>query len=323
MVENGFEILEYMGKVEFSPSEKEERAEKFKQPIYPYLPSDELIEVVNLAIALKRPLLLQGEPGCGKTQLAQAVAYELNLPYLVWNIKSTSRAQDGLYTYDHLARLRDSQLLSQVTDPEEIARAKNPATYLKFGQLGQAFINKERTVLLIDEIDKADIDFPNDLLLELDQKRFTIPETGEEIDTKQPPIIFITSNQERDLPDAFLRRCLFHYVKFPDQGCLIDIIKAHNGIEKNDQDPVIKEAVTRFSELRESLAQEKVHGGKNTSTSELLDWFKVLSRDPEDQTLAKLKNKEEKLPYLGVLLKRWDDHLRYLKQFPEVKSDGD
>lgn len=306
------EILEYTGEVQPSKGEKDKNG----QLIYPYLPSAELIEAVNLAIILERPLLLQGEPGCGKTQLAEAVAYELGLDYLVWNIKSTSRAQDGLYTYDNLARLRDSQLLSQVKDPEEIARVKNPANYRKFGELGQAFNNDQRTVLLIDEIDKADIDFPNDLLLELDQKRFTIPETEEKIVAKQPPIIFITSNQERDLPDAFLRRCLFHYLKFPDEKHLIEIIKAHFDIK--GENPVAETAVTRFLALRDLLQEERTQVGKNTSTSELIDWVKILRREPEDVALEKLNGK---LPYLGVLLKHWNDHLRYLKS--EEKSDGD
>jgi len=300
------------------------------QIIYPYLPSDELIEMVNLAIALERPLLLQGEPGCGKTQLAQAVASELGLELFIWNIKSISRAQDGLYTYDNLARLRDAQLLSigRITDPEELARVNNPKTYLQWGELGKAFISKSRAVLLIDEIDKADIDFPNDLLLELDKKRFTVPEITQDDDeiengevvAKEPPIIFITTNQERDLPDAFLRRCLFHYIKFPQPDDLIKILLARFfRVPKDDFDlpdpkdyDLISEVVKRFVELRKTLEQERRQAGKKVSTSELIDWFSVLRQHPQDQVLKKL---EGKLPYLGVLLKNWEDYSQYVKRF--------
>jgi MoxR-like ATPase len=173
------EILKYTGTVQPPKNYRDENG----QPLYPYLPKDELIEAVNLAITLKRPLLIKGEPGCGKTKLARAVAYELDLPYIPWNIKSTSRAQDGIYTYDTVARLRDAQLASagRITDSEEIKRINDPKTYREWGPLGKAFQSEKRAVLLIDEIDKADIDFPNDLLLELDERRFTVAETKEEI----------------------------------------------------------------------------------------------------------------------------------------------
>ncbi|MDT9271709.1 MoxR family ATPase [Limnospira sp. PMC 1306.21] len=291
------------------------------QRVYPYLPSDELVEAVNLAITLQRPLLLQGEPGCGKTKLAQAVAYELELPYLCWTIKSTSRAQDGLYTYNNLARLRDSQLLGlgQITDPEEIRRVKDPKTYVELGKLGEAFLSDKPTVLLIDEIDKADIDFPNDLLLELDEKRFSIPETKKEKTARHSPIIFITSNQERDLPDAFLRRCLFHYIEFPKKERLIEIIMARvfgvtqdkSTIPENENE-LIEAAVDKFQELRGFLREEKGERGKNISTSELIDWFEVLRQYPHDEVLKKLQGRL--LPYLGVLLKTWDDHRLYLSK---------
>ncbi|AMW27648.1 AAA family ATPase [Arthrospira platensis] len=307
--------LRYTGK-KHPPTDHKENGQR----VYPYLPSDELVEAVNLAIILQRPLLLQGEPGCGKTKLAQAVAYELGLPYLCWTIKSTSRAQDGLYTYNNLARLRDSQLLGlgQITDPEEIRRIKDPKTYVELGKLGEAFLSDKTTVLLIDEIDKADIDFPNDLLLELDEKRFTIPETKKEKTAKHPPIILITSNQERDLPDAFLRRCLFHYIQFPNKERLIEIIIARFfGVTEDKstipepENQLIEAAVAKFSELRELLDKEKGQRGKNISTSELIDWFDVLRRYPHDEVLKQLQGK---LPYLGVLLKSWDDHRLYLSK---------
>lgn len=301
--------LKYTGKVQPPKDYRDENG----QPLYPYLPDDELREAVDLAIALKRPLLLKGEPGCGKTKLARAVAYELNLPYLAWNIKSTSRAQDGLYTYDAVGRLRDVQLIGakQITNFREIHRINNPKTYRDLGPLGKALQSEQRAVLLIDEIDKADIDFPNDLLLELDERRFTIPETKEEIFAKADshPIIFITSNDEKDLPDAFLRRCLFHYVKFPGKKRLIDIINAHFDAPPPE---LVEAAVARFLKLREILQEEKGEAGKKVSTSELIDWFNVLRRYPQDEIIA---NHKVQLPYLGTLLKSWDDHRIYLRQF--------
>ena len=310
------EILEYTGKVQPPQGYKDEKG----LTIYPYLPSDELVEAVNLAITLQRPLLLQGEPGSGKTKLAQAVAFELKLPYLSWNIKSTSRAQDGLYTYNNLGRLRDAQLLNlnRVNDPEEMKLMEDPKHYRDWGPLGEAFMNEERTVLLIDEIDKADIDFPNDLLLELDEKRFTIPETKEELMAKHPPIIFITSNAERDLPDAFLRRCLFHYIQFPQRERLIEIVRSHFDIsEDSPLGELVEAAVEKFSDLREILQEEKGQGSKKVSTSELIDWFDILRRYPQDEVMGQLNGR---LPYLGVLLKNWDDHRRYLKRIEEAEG---
>ncbi|MCT7967182.1 MoxR family ATPase [Laspinema sp. D1] len=317
------ENLHYTGKVHPPDDWRDKNGPR----VYPYLPSDELIEAVNLAITLQRPLLLQGEPGCGKTKLAQAVAYELGLPYLCWTIKSTSRAQDGLYTYNNLARLRDSQLLAlgQNSNSEEIQRISDPKSYREWGKIGEAFINDKTTVLLIDEIDKADIDFPNDLLLELDEKRFTIPETKEEVIAKHPPIIFITSNQERDLPDAFLRRCLFHYIQFPNTEQLIQIIIARFFGVPQDKSTIpepenqfIQEVVAKFLKLREILREEKRQTGKNISTSELIDWFDVLRRHPHDEVLKQLQGQ---LPYLGVLLKNWDDHQRYLSKFGGTREN--
>ena len=212
--------LEYTGKIQPQWGERDSNG----QLLYPYLPYEELIEAVNLAIYLERPLLLKGEPGCGKTRLAGAVAYELGLPLEAWYIKSTTQAKDGLYTYDAVTRLRDAQLAAagRIIKDEDIPRISDPATYVQWGPIGRAFQNDQRTVVLIDEIDKADIDFPNDLLLELDQQKFIVNETQGEIVAKAAPIVFITSNDEKDLPDAFLRRCLFHYVEFPNPERLIE-----------------------------------------------------------------------------------------------------
>ncbi len=278
----------------------------------PYLPSPALVDAVNLAIFLQRPLLIKGEPGSGKTRLARAVAAQLGLPYEEWHIKSTSRARDGLYTYDVVGRLRDAHLAANgQLDPEALERSKDPSSYVQMGPLGRAYENERRTVLLIDEIDKADIDFPNDLLLELDEQRFTIEETGNPVQARQPPIVFITSNDEKDLPDAFLRRCLFHYIAFPATARLEQIVAAHFPSAPSG---VVSAAVRRFEELRTRMLQDKGESGKRVSTSELIDWFRVLQRYPEDQAMARLNGD---LPFAEVLLKSWDDHRRYLAQAPE------
>lgn len=299
--------LRYTGKVQPAKGEKDEDGNS----VYGYLPDAALVEAVNLAIYLKRPLLIKGEPGCGKTRLARAVAYELRLPYKSWHIKSTSKARDGLYTYDTVGRLRDAQLAAAgYLKSEDIARISQPSTYINWGPLGEAFQNEQPTVVLIDEIDKADIDFPNDLLLELDERRFTVQETGQEIQAKEgaEPIVFITSNDEKDLPDAFLRRCLFHYIQFPDEERLAEIVKIHSPQEPL---PVVVDAVVaRFLELRKKMKEDKGEAGKKVSTSELIDWFQVLSLYPQDEVLKKLGE----LPFASVLLKSWDDHQLYLQQ---------
>ncbi|WP_246863007.1 MoxR family ATPase [Dolichospermum sp. UHCC 0315A] len=299
--------LRYEGKkLTLKPEEVSENRRK----LYPYIPNPEVIEAVNLAIYLERPLLLKGEPGCGKTRLAQAVAHELQLPYEAWYVKSNSRARDGLYIYDAISRLRDAQLVNsgRIMKPEDVERVQDPAAYVKLQPLGRAFTNDQKTVVLIDEIDKADIDFPNDLLLELDDLRFVIEETGEEVTAKTPPIVFITSNDEKELPDAFLRRCLFQYVEFPSEKRLIEIINAHFN---NPPQKLVNAAINRFIDLRREMDKYKRDAGKKASTSELIDWFRVLNSYPEDEVLAKLKGQ---LPYPGVLLKSWDDHLRFLKK---------
>jgi MoxR-like ATPase len=288
------------------------------QPLYPYFPSEELVQAVNLAILLKRPLLLEGEPGCGKTQLARAVAYELNLPYREWTIKSTSQAKEGLYSYDTVGRLRDAQLAATGQfNSEKIQLICDPKTYRNWGVLGEAFKRSQEegqsTVILIDEIDKADLDFPNDLLLELDRKRVEVKETGERFtaDVNTPPIIFITSNAEKRFPDAFLRRCLFHYVRFPDRERLFKIVKARFPTwSSRTKKRLLDTAIARFLELRAAMESDKGEFGKKVSTSELLDWITVLNNHSQDEALKAL---EGTLPFAEVLLKTWEDHQRYLE----------
>ncbi|MDB9529067.1 MoxR family ATPase [Oscillatoria sp. CS-180] len=301
-------LPEYTGKVQ--PQDGEQDPET-GQLLTPYLPSSELVEAVNLAIFLERPLLLKGEPGCGKTQLARAVAYELQLPFETWYIKSTSRARDGLYTYDAVGRLRDAQLAAnQMLSEAELNRIKDPAEYIDWGPLGQAFLNPQRTVVLIDEIDKADIDFPNDLLLELDERQFKIDETGRKVRANIAPIVFITSNDEKDLPDAFLRRCLFHYVDFPNQDRLVQIIHSLFPQQRypSATDTVVAKSVDRFWQLRQNQQTERTFASKRVSTSELVDWVKVLLRQSEPDILAQLS---ASLPYPEVLLKSQAAYQRY------------
>lgn len=251
-----------------------------------YIASDELMQVVNASLAIKRPLLLKGEPGTGKTLLAKSISEALGRELIKWNIKSTTKAQDGLYVYDTVQRLNDSRFGD--------GNVKDIKRYIKLGKLGEAFVAEKPVVLLIDEIDKADLEFPNDLLSELDEMRFYIPETKEEIVAKHRPMVVITSNAEKELPDAFLRRCVFHYIEFPDEKMMKEIVHVHF--------PDLKEKVTsniikRFYEVR-SLG----HLRKPPSTSELIDWMQALMAMGVD--LANLKGE---LPIQGCLLKKEED----------------
>ena len=255
------------------------------KPISPYIPSAEAIEIVRLAQILQRPILIKGEPGSGKTQLARSVAFEwygadYKNHFFEWSIKSTSKAIDGLYSFDHLARLRDAQLSKNININN--LPDTDMTQYRKFGPMGKAFLTSTAetpAVLLIDEIDKADIDFPNDLLLELDERRFVIPasETGETIEADYPPVIFITSNDERELPEAFLRRCLFMYVKFPENN-LTEIIRAHMPDLVEDHPDFIAAAIARFTRLRNDIEKDPADN-KRVSTSELLDWLQAYNFD--------------------------------------------
>ena len=251
-----------------------------------YIASEELIRSVNIAAALQKPLLVKGEPGTGKTMLAESIADSLGKELIIWNIKSTTKAQDGLYVYDTVQRLYDSQFGAHGVD--DISR------YIKLGKLGIAFTKEKQAVLLIDEIDKADLEFPNDLLWERDQMEFYIPETGETIKAKQRPIVIITSNAEKELPDAFLRRCIFHYIAFPDQEMMARIVRAHYpDLEQN----LLDACLSAFYRLR-SLAGIT----KKPATSELLDWIQalIIGGVSEDEL-------KEKLPFIGVLLKKTED----------------
>lgn len=328
---------------------------------YPYLPSKDLKEAVNLAIKLERPLLLEGEPGCGKTRLAGALAYEftkknqeflqsLENPnqktanqedddnikqwwdYYIWNIKSTTRARDGLYRYDAVARLRDAQLMG--TNPDKLQnflgftetgnlkqRLSNKRNYLEFGSLGKALGGEKkhdyRPILLIDEIDKADSDFANDLLLELEELRFEIPETGGKIPTpKHKPIIFITSNREKPLPEPFLRRCIYFCVDFPNEELLENIINKRFGTLQKNKNILIKKAIDIFNDIRKYLKNNP--GSKPPGTSEFIDFIQAFLGEKDkskDLTKRELENKKEdlnnlfdKTPLLGILLKSKPDY---------------
>ena len=251
-----------------------------------YVASGDLMSTVNIAITLQKPLLIKGEPGTGKTMLAQAVAEALGKKLIIWNVKSTTKAQDGLYVYDVVQRLYDSQFGNEGVD--------NIAKYIKLGKLGEAFQSDEQVVLLIDEIDKADLEFPNDLLWELDQMEFYIPETKETVKARQRPIVIITSNAEKELPDAFLRRCVFHYINFPDQEQMEAILRVHFG---KLEDSLVKQALAAFYWVRELRGIEK-----KPSTSELVDWLRAMVAGgitPDEIT--------EKIPFAGVLLKKDKD----------------
>jgi len=257
-----------------------------------YVASEDLKVAVNASITLERPLLVKGEPGTGKTVLALEIAKALNAPLLEWHIKSTTKALQGLYEYDAVSRLRDSQLGDE--------RIRDIGNYIKRGKLWDAFVSEQRPVLLIDEIDKADIEFPNDLLQELDRMEFYIYETSETIRARRRPIVIITSNNEKELPDAFLRRCFFHYIRFPDPDTMRAIIAVHfPGIKQR----LVAEALRLFYEIREVPGLKK-----KPSTSELLDWLKLLLvEDIEPETLRERDPKKLIPPLHGALLKNEQD----------------
>ena len=257
-----------------------------------YVATDDLRIAVNAAITVERPLLIKGEPGTGKTVLAFEVAKALNVPIIQWHIKSTTKAQQGLYEYDAVSRLRDSQLGDE--------RVKDIRNYIAKGKLWEAFTNDQRPVLLIDEIDKADIEFPNDLLLELDRMEFYVYETGETVKAKQRPIVMITSNNEKELPDAFLRRCFFHYIKFPERETMQRIIGVHY---PDIMDKLVGEALNIFYQIRDVPGLKK-----KPSTSELLDWLKLLMADHITPETLRERDPSKLIPPLhGALLKNEQD----------------
>ncbi len=259
-----------------------------------YIASDELKDAVNVSIALERPLLIKGEPGTGKTLLAENIARALDMPLYKWQVKSTSKAVDGLYVYDTVQRLNDSRFGDK--DVSDIRQ------YIRFGPLGQAFLSEERAVVLIDEIDKADLEFPNDLLAELDEMSFEVVETGDKITAKHRPVIIITSNSEKELPDPFLRRCVFHFIDFPDENLMERIVYVHYPDIKKD---LLRRCLSKFYWLR-SIEQFR----KKPSTSELVDWIGVLMRAG-----ISAKEIEKAMPFVGVLLKKEQD----LETFQQAK----
>ena len=262
-----------------------------------YVVTQELMNAVNVSIALEKPLLIKGEPGTGKTMLAEAIADALDMKLLIWGIKSTTKAQEGLYVYDTVQRLYDSQF-----GEGDVANIKQ---YIKLGKLGEAFASDKQVVLLIDEIDKADLEFPNDLLWELDKMEFYINETKETIKTKHRPIVIITSNAEKELPDAFLRRCIFHYIEFPNAEKMEEIIKVHFGdIDRK----LCQKALEAFYEIRNMKEIQK-----KPSTSELLDWLQALMIS--GVSVNKIK---DEIPVVGVLLKKNQD----IDIMHEIKEKG-
>ncbi len=272
-----------------------------------YIATDDLKIAVNAAITLERPLLVKGEPGTGKTVLAEEIAKALHAPLITWHVKSTTKAQQGLYEYDAVSRLRDSQLGD--------ARVSDIGNYIKRGKLWEAFTAPERPVLLIDEIDKADIEFPNDLLLELDRMEFHVYETGETIKAARRPVVIVTSNNEKELPDAFLRRCFFHYIRFPDAETMQAIIDVHfPGIKKR----LTEEALKLFFEVREVPGLKK-----KPSTSELLDWLKLLVSEDIGPEVLRERDPRKLIPPLhGALLKNEQDVSLFEKLAFMVRREG-
>ena len=272
-----------------------------------YVATEDLSIAVNAAITLERPLLVKGEPGTGKTVLAREVADALGLPIIEWHVKSTTKAHQGLYEYDAVSRLRDSQLGDE--------RVHDIRNYIKRGKLWEAFTADERPVLLIDEIDKADIEFPNDLLQELDRMEFYVYETGETVRAHRRPIVIITSNNEKELPDAFLRRCFFHYIRFPDPDVMTAIVDVHfPGLKKK----LLTEALGMFYEVRDVPGLKK-----KPSTSELLDWIKLLVSDDIDPDVLRQKDPKKLIPPLyGALLKNEQDVHLFEKLAFMTRRDG-
>ncbi len=262
-----------------------------------YVVSEDLMNAVNIAIALQKPLLIKGEPGTGKTMLAEAISDGLKKNLVIWNIKSTTKAQDGLYVYDTVQRLYDSQFGE--------GNVQDIKKYIKMGKLGEAFTSDEQVVLLIDEIDKADLEFPNDLLWELDKMEFYIPETKETVKTKERPIVIITSNAEKELPDAFLRRCIFHYIDFPNEEKMKEIVDVHFP-DLNQK--LIAQAMETFYWIR-GLKEIQ----KKPSTSELLDWIQALALSG-----IEIEEIDKSIPYAGVLLKKNQD----IDAMREIKEKG-
>ena len=251
-----------------------------------YVASEELLRAANIAMVLEKPLLIKGEPGTGKTMLAEAISQALGKKLIIWNIKSTTKAQDGLYVYDVVQRLYDSQFGGQGVDDIE--------KYVRLGKLGEAFTDDEQVILLIDEIDKADLEFPNDLLWELDRMEFHIPETGRTVRANHRPVVIITSNAEKELPDAFLRRCVFHYIEFPNKELMADIVRVHY---PDISERLLSQVLEAFYKIR-SLPQIK----KKPSTSEIIDWIQALQHGGVD-----VGRIVKEVPYLGVLLKKNED----------------
>ena len=323
-----------------------------RETLHPYIPDAELVKAVNLAILIKRPLLLMGEPGCGKSILAKALAYELYHQtnkngsvkqdykdfYHEWNIKSSSKAKDGLYEFDAIQRLGDAQVLSRNKDltEEEFEEKIDKRKYIQDRAMGLALKNSttenNRAILLIDEIDKADIDFPNDLLQELDKSEYVITETGELISSIAEPIVIITSNAEKDLPDAFLRRCIYHYIKPLDKNILELIVKRRFFSKETPNTELIEKALTQFLQIRTQLRENQMSVGKNVSTSELLDWFEAIKHyhqiksgttdfDKEENKylkeliaeLDKLGKDTTEIPFRQLLFKNWNTIINFQK----------